>query len=64
MPPKGYRSVSIPSALLDEADDLLKELQANGHKPLYSNITDFVKDSVRQRILELRKLYLLGEPEK
>jgi len=57
MPPRGYRSVSLSEAILDEAETLLKELAEKGFQP-YTNITVFVADSVRRRNEELRQLYL------
>ena len=60
MPPKGYKSVSIPKGLLEEAEELICELKKQGFHP-YMNVTDFVKDAIRRRIEELRTIYLLGD---
>ena len=62
MPPKGYKSVSLPKGLLEEAEKLISELNEKRFHP-YMNETDFVKDAIRRRIEELRMIYLLGEDE-
>jgi hypothetical protein len=60
MPPEGYRSVSISTPLLEEAEHLMDELRKIDVQP-YTNITAFVVDAIRRRIEELRRLYFLGE---
>ena len=62
MPPKGYKSVSISSELLKEVEALMAELKREG-SGLYLNVTDFVKDAIRRRIEELRRIYFLGDRE-
>ena len=62
MPPEGYKSVSIATALLKEVERLMAELKREGVEP-YTNVSAFVVDGVRRRIEELRRIYFLGEPE-
>lgn len=62
MPPKGYKTVTVPVDLLKEVEALMVKLKNEG-SGLYMNVTDFVKDSIRRRIEELRRMYFLGDHE-
>ncbi len=45
MPPKGYRSVSLPEKLLDEIVDLIKCKNLS-----YRNPTEFIIDAIRTKL--------------
>ena len=65
MPEKiqGYRNISIPTGIIEQAETLLAELKELDFDTSYASIAEFVKDAVRRRIEQLRHTYLLGEPE-
>ena len=50
---KGYKSVSIDEKILKEIDKLI-----NNKKYLYRNRSEFVNSTLRDKLLELRRLQL------
>ncbi len=59
--PEGYKGVSLPEGLLQQVEDLLKDLEKEGFDHGYKTITEFVKDSIRRRVEDLRQIYFIGE---
>ncbi len=51
MPPKKYKTVSIPRKLLDEVENLVKEHPELG----YASYTEFVREAVRIHIRRLKE---------
>jgi len=60
---QGYRNISIPAGIIEQAEVLMDELKSLNFDVSYSSIAEFVKDAVRRRIEQLRHTYLLGEAE-
>ncbi len=58
MPVGKYKGISIPREMFDEIERIIEEHPELG----YSSITDFIKDAVREKITEIRKLHL--KPQK
>ena len=50
---RDYTTIAIPNALIEEIETIIKRLESLG----YRNRTEFIVDSIRRRIEELKKLY-------
>ena len=59
--PEGYKGLSLPEGLIQQVEDLLRDLENEGFDSGYKTITEFVKDATRRRVEELRRIYFLGE---
>ena len=53
-----YRNFSIPTGLVALIERTLKELKDADTDVSYGSVAEFVKEAVRYRIEELRRLYL------
>jgi len=49
MPKKGYRSVTIP----DELYELIKEVVQNKKQYGYGNVSEFVREAIREKLKQL-----------
>ncbi len=56
MSDRPWRSISLPSGLLEEIEVFLKE------HPEYLNTSDFIKEAIRKRLRQLRKETKVGIP--
>ena len=51
----GYRTIRLPKDLVEEIEELIKDKSLG-----YTSKADFVKDAVRRRIEEIRRVYKTG----
>jgi|GEM_PF-1003144 metal-responsive CopG/Arc/MetJ family transcriptional regulator len=59
MPIGKYKGISIPKEMFEEVEKVIKEHPELG----YSSITDFIKDAVRDKITEIRKIHAKSAEE-
>lgn len=57
----GYSNISIPEGLRDEIEKLIHDLEKKGTDLGYKTVAEFVKEAIRKRIEEMRRIYFLGE---
>ncbi len=53
MPVEGYKGITLPKEMVDEIKRVIAENPELG----YSSVAEFVKDAIREKITEIRKLY-------
>ena len=49
MPPKGYRTLTLPIEMVEEIKKLIEEHPELG----YSSVAEFVKDAIRSKLIEI-----------
>ena len=54
-----YRSVNLPKGMVEEVDRLIARFAEHG----YTSRADFIKQAVREKILELEALEAARSPE-
>jgi hypothetical protein len=61
MSTRRYRTFSLPNTLVEQIEILFDILKKENLYSGYFSLTEFVRDSVRRRIEEIRQTYLLRE---
>jgi metal-responsive CopG/Arc/MetJ family transcriptional regulator len=49
MPPKGYRTLTLPIEMVEEIEKVIKENPQLG----YTSLAEFVKDAIRSKLIEI-----------
>ncbi|MEM2191777.1 MAG: ribbon-helix-helix domain-containing protein [Archaeoglobaceae archaeon] len=52
MPPKGYRTVTLPIEMVEEIEKIIRKYPEFG----YTSLAEFIKDALREKLQKMKEM--------